>query len=255
MSLSEYYLSFLIPGWNIPPQSPTILSIWSGAMFYAIWKYGFLRISPGHLSEKILDSVEDLVILYSINGKVVYRNRKAVEVFGAPKLAPAPTTAAGSPLVFQETDTGRVESAIEEKAVYPLLGDKESWVPDYPDKQLCLRFQSAESHKEAKHLTINFRVKPLLDRFNDPLGVLVSGSVVSEFTDLIESYRFTKREMEVIDHLLSGCTIETTAESLYITERTVKAHITSIYEKTGASNRVELVNILSSEDGERSVEK
>lgn len=62
--------------------------------------------------------------------------------------------------------------------------------------------------------------------------------------ETMEAYGLTRREREVLEHLMAGLTIGTTADRLSITERTVKAHITSIYEKTGASNRVDLLNMI-----------
>ncbi len=44
---------------------------------------------------------------------------------------------------------------------------------------------------------------------------------------------------------MAGWTISQTAQALHITERTVKAHISNIYSKTGASNRIEVSNMLA----------
>lgn len=242
--MSEYYITLFIPDWNIPPQSPLLFGPWVGAMVYAIWKYGFLRISPGLLTDKILDSVEDLVLLYDLAGRGIYRNRRAVEVFG------------------DETKNTAEEKILIKKAVEPMLRVRHSWASGCPERQVSLlepsplsipkHMDSPVYREESSHVpgddkspfTIRFRVKPLLDRFGDPLGVLASGSVVPVPTEILESYRLTSREMEVLQYLMAGSTIGKTARSLNITERTVKAHISSIYEKTGATNRIELSNIL-----------
>ena len=225
--MSEYYLTPLIPWWNIPSQSPILFTPWVGAMVYAIWKYGFLRISPGQLTEKILDSVEDLVILYSMDGKAVYRNRKTASILGDGK-------------IHRGEHADHLETAIA-----PLLRDQGSWTPDYPEKQLNLRvWQHKERDSGTESFIIKFRIKPVLDRFDDPLGVLATGTMVPRYADILESYLLSKREAEVLEYLMAGWTIEKTARTLYITERTVKAHISSIYEKTGATNRIELANML-----------
>jgi len=260
--LGEYFLVPLIPGWKIPSQSPILFSIWMGGVVYAIWKYGFLRISPQILENKILDSVEDLVILYSIHGKAVYRNRKALEILGNSEISPAKTIACGdieSSVVHGGGAGG--ENLIKEKTVTPILRNKASWGTDQSEKLIKLRIPTAgadsisnthnlaekteKTEKEAANITINFRVKSLLDRFEDPLGVLVSGTIVPRFADMLKTNKFTTRESEVLECLMAGCTIGKTAVLLNITERTVKAHITNIYEKTGASNRIELANMLS----------
>jgi DNA-binding CsgD family transcriptional regulator len=50
----------------------------------------------------------------------------------------------------------------------------------------------------------------------------------------------TKRELEVCGMIAKGLSSELIAKTLFISEGTVKNHITSIYEKTGFSNRAQL---------------
>jgi|GEM_PF-1675922 len=234
--MAEYYLPSLIPWWNTPSRSPILFTPWVAAMVYAIWNYGFLRIAPGLLTGKILDSIEDLVILYSMDGEAVYRNRKALCILGD-----------GNCHQTGETD-------FLKKVVHPMVQKHESWTTNYPEKQLSMQVpqQAHEDHPElaasAESFTVKFRIKPVLDRFNDPLGVLVTGTPVPRYTDILQTYHLSRREAEVLEHLMAGWTIEKTARALFITERTVKAHISSIYEKTGATNRIELANLLSSTD-------
>jgi len=53
----------------------------------------------------------------------------------------------------------------------------------------------------------------------------------------------TEREMEVLNLLAKGMANKEIAESLVITERTVKFHVSAILTKLGASNRTEAVTI------------
>lgn len=82
------------------------------------------------------------------------------------------------------------------------------------------------------HLTILLREteemeesKPSLNEFNYPETLL------------------TKRELEVLHLIKKGLTNEQIGDELFITERTVKFHTTSILSKLNASNRTEAVNI------------
>ncbi len=50
---------------------------------------------------------------------------------------------------------------------------------------------------------------------------------------------FTKREQEVIDLLIQGYNNTQISEMLMITNHTTKAHVASIYQKLGVSNRVQ----------------
>ncbi len=51
----------------------------------------------------------------------------------------------------------------------------------------------------------------------------------------------TARETEVLERLATGARTREIAETLGITEPTVKRHLTNIYRKIGATNRVEAV--------------
>ena len=58
-------------------------------------------------------------------------------------------------------------------------------------------------------------------------------------------YRITKRELEVLSLLLKGLTSAEIAEKLFISQRTVEAHLYNVYSKCGVSNRVELMAKIS----------
>lgn len=60
----------------------------------------------------------------------------------------------------------------------------------------------------------------------------------------IEPYHFTQREKQILAFVLSGLPIKEIAKELYITERTVKFHISNILTKTGTKNQKELISTL-----------
>lgn len=61
-------------------------------------------------------------------------------------------------------------------------------------------------------------------------------------------FKFTKREADIIDGLIQGKNNSQLAESLGISENTIKTHVQSIYKKTGANNRTELTYMLMLND-------
>jgi len=63
---------------------------------------------------------------------------------------------------------------------------------------------------------------------------------VQRDTTLVE---LTPREHEVLQHLAQGFANKQIAYQLNITERTVKFHLNSIFQKLGAHNRTEAVAI------------
>lgn len=58
---------------------------------------------------------------------------------------------------------------------------------------------------------------------------------------MIENVKFTKREIEVLKLLIIGLSNSEIAKKLHISTHTVKAHITSMYVKTGVHSRIVLV--------------
>jgi DNA-binding NarL/FixJ family response regulator len=55
-----------------------------------------------------------------------------------------------------------------------------------------------------------------------------------------KAFGLTRRELEILRHVVAGCTNKEIADRTGISENTVKSHLTSIFNKLGASNRVEL---------------
>ena len=51
----------------------------------------------------------------------------------------------------------------------------------------------------------------------------------------------TKREEEVLQMIANGCSTPEVAENLYISQKTVKNHLASIYQKLDARDRTQAV--------------
>jgi DNA-binding NarL/FixJ family response regulator len=54
-------------------------------------------------------------------------------------------------------------------------------------------------------------------------------------------HKLTRREIEVLNKVAEGLSSKEIAETLCITQETVKKHITHIYKKTGASNKIQVL--------------
>ena len=68
-------------------------------------------------------------------------------------------------------------------------------------------------------------------------------SISDEAEELIE-HRLTEKEKEVVYAILEGLTNEAISNELEITQRTVKAHISSIFSKLHVNDRVSLILLL-----------
>lgn len=60
--------------------------------------------------------------------------------------------------------------------------------------------------------------------------------------DKYKEYGLSKRETEVIETLITGATNKEIGEQLFLSESTVKTHLSNIYQKLEVKNRVEAVN-------------
>ena len=62
----------------------------------------------------------------------------------------------------------------------------------------------------------------------------------------VKDFSITKREQEIIIALLDGKSNRELAETLFVSEKTIEAHLANIYRKVGVKNRLELFSRLQS---------
>jgi RNA polymerase sigma factor (sigma-70 family) len=51
----------------------------------------------------------------------------------------------------------------------------------------------------------------------------------------------SRREKQIVDALLAGCTNKEIAQQLGVSDQTIKNQLTTLYKKMGVSSRLELV--------------
>jgi DNA-binding NarL/FixJ family response regulator len=64
-------------------------------------------------------------------------------------------------------------------------------------------------------------------------------AVAPDYEQIIEAYPLTERELEILEHIVAGCSNAQIAERLYVTVGTVKTHVRNILNKLGASDRTQ----------------
>ena len=57
-----------------------------------------------------------------------------------------------------------------------------------------------------------------------------------------EKFELTRREQEVLAILATGASTKEIAETLFLSQPTIKTHVNNIYRKLGSGNKVEAVN-------------
>jgi DNA-binding NarL/FixJ family response regulator len=65
------------------------------------------------------------------------------------------------------------------------------------------------------------------------------GEILPQEDDVSVLRTLTKREREILAHLVTGRSYSEIAEALFISDKTVSVHVSNILRKTGARNRVE----------------
>ena len=78
-------------------------------------------------------------------------------------------------------------------------------------------------------------------RFFDEPAFLDQGQLTDHF---LTPYNISGREAEIVTHLIMGLSNREIGEKLFISFRTVENHLYKIYQKTGVRNRVELTNLI-----------
>jgi len=76
------------------------------------------------------------------------------------------------------------------------------------------------------------------------LEARIAGKIVAQFTERGKVIgKLTAREVQVLQGVAEGLANKQIAHSLAISERTVKFHLTSIFQKLGAENRAQAVAV------------
>lgn len=95
---------------------------------------------------------------------------------------------------------------------------------------------NAHMHNYLRFLS---RIEALSGESADTSGVIVSPAPAREA--FRRSFALSEREMEVMEGLCDGLSNKSLAANLFISERTVKAHVASIFRKTGSTTRTEVI--------------
>lgn len=77
-------------------------------------------------------------------------------------------------------------------------------------------------------------------RISDLIDILRSTALPAPKTPSRNGFHLTARELDVVAAIVEGYTNREIAQKFSISEQTVKHHLTSIFEKVGVSNRLEL---------------
>ncbi len=203
--------------------SPNMGLVWATGILVAAVKYRLLSLTSSAMNGEIVGGLEESVVLLDTNLKVMALNAKAGEIFG---LAEGNSFTA---LLERTAERTQAEQALRAR-------------PDRPEIRRTLRLH-IETEERIVRL-IDLRISRIRDRFGDFLGFLLTAREARRLDVIAGEYGITPRELLVIEYILSGISNREIAEQLEVSERTVKAHITSIYMKLHVENKIQLYTLL-----------
>ncbi len=224
-------LAFLLLDLHILPiftkyKSIGIIGIIGGlyiiSISYAIMKYRMLNLTPEQISNDIISNIEESVILLDLDNKIISVNKKTEELVNNTNLKDSNLSS-----VIFEFD--KINENIDKI--------KNNSFNDFSCRVHLINCKDEMPLMDAKFSIIN-------DKFGDKLGILIIAHEVKELKKLKAFYKITDKEAEVIQHIVNGTTNKEIADKIVTSERTVKAHISNIYDKFGVDNRAQLLGIL-----------
>ena len=204
----EFLVMSRVPRWEFPSMTPILAVLWVAGLYVAMRRYNLLDLRPEWIVEQAFDSVPQGILLLDLAGRVTYENREAASIVGDGRCTGR---------WFAETTPGLMD-----------------WIGS---EQRSGEFRRVCVYAAGKTLVHGRAVS---DRFGDAIGFMVFLHPGPDNAMLARTFGLSNREAQVYRELLTGQTLRSIASRLGITERTVKAHVHRIYEKTGAANRAAL---------------
>ncbi len=223
-----YSILFTILSYNIEPFlvplffegktygiSPTFSIIWLSGICYAMARYSFLHISESYIGREILGALNDMVLVADLEKRVLLVNRSLSERL---KIGVSPR---------------RLDEIIVEKDI---LGRQAGVLAENDTAHILLNFRAAGEAIVLMRVNLaHFR-----DSFGDKVGYLLVAREVEDALSAAKKKRITDREQEIVRLVLAGNSNREIADALNITLKTVETHMTSVFNKLGLKNRMEL---------------
>jgi DNA-binding NarL/FixJ family response regulator len=219
-SIGDYLVA---PRLQIPTVSPLLDFFFLVGTVYAVVRYRFLSITHQTISGDVIEAIEVPIMLLSPAAVILKANRAASIALG-----------------------------IDEKdAIGKDLKDLVGGTPALHDGIRRLLRGAVETFGCMLHLdhqpperTMEVKLSVVKDEFEEPIGIMLAGQVMSGLAPFLQRHQITPREWEVVGYVVSGMKNRAIAALLGISERTVKNHVASVYDKLDVVNRVGLAGML-----------
>jgi DNA-binding CsgD family transcriptional regulator len=225
ISLDQYVLFYLtelksvqIPGGYLP-----YFLIWYLGIGYTMVRFHFLILTPSYVNQDILKNIDESVILMDIDYNLVTINQTAEDT-----------------LQIENDLSGQEVSKIIRE--YDYLKSEVENLKQRNESDFACRLNLIKPDNTIIYM--DGKVKLIRDKFNDILGNLIIAKPVKEMIQMQKYFKFSPREAEVVQLVLSGTKNREIAKKLNISIRTVKTHLFHIFNKTGIDNKIQLIMLL-----------
>lgn len=204
---------------------PLLILVWILGIYISIVKFRFMSFTPSIVSEEIISNIDESIILLDNSLKIIVMNKKSEDIFQ----------------YNQAKFKGEYFSKIIFEQENVLKEINKLYNGEIKHVSFWANFKSNDNSK----VMMDIKISLVKDKFNDNIGFLVIGKEVKSIKHLKIIYNISEREVEVIKHIINGSTNKEIGKEIGITLRTVKAHITNIYNKLGVNNKSHLLSFLN----------
>ena len=225
LSAGEEAILPSLTGYRSHGLSPLLNMVWPLGVWFAITYFRLMKIPYLQLFEQLFSRIEKSLFILDRDGRIVSANSSAEKLLGLSRLEKNP------PFI---SVLEKPEEAL--RAMSFLKNDRKPTSLSF-NAELSGRRNPGEGPCEV-------RLELLCDENGDALGFFAGIDTSSDDSSLIKMYGLTGRENEVAGYLIAGWSNREIASSLGVTERTVKAHLSSIYKKLSVTNRVGVLTLL-----------
>lgn len=105
------------------------------------------------------------------------------------------------------------------------------------------RFETSGDFSDRDIFVLEQVIDHLANRLNQLKNIDLIIELSQDNLKFLNQMNVSKREIDVIQLLIGGSSNKTIGQKLYISELTVKKHITSIYNKLNVKNRIQLIRL------------
>ncbi len=220
-------LDFAVGSRGLPPFSFVVPLFWMAAICYAILRYGLMRFSPVSFGHSLLTHIDQAVFMMDGSWTIS-------DINGAGKF------------LLEQDDIPREGISMEE-----IFIDAE---------QIKTRIETviASSKTFFSHddfiRTAGNHIVPVIanysvvkDYWGDRIGIMIICYPQIDLQAFVRHFALSKRQADILRHIISGRTQQQTADALFISLPTVKTHTATLYAKLGISRRSELFALIQGE--------